>query len=422
VSIAIDRLARSRQAKAGLRTLFGKAPDADTVADRLGKLAKRMLRDVLVDAGYKGARYVVRLAVHPAAPRVKLAVESNGDIHVRAVTSSVGPGYHAAVVDLLEPVFDELDFTWAPAEVPDYIDHRSVPKLQQRFVDDLSDRLARRGDGQLRLAMPAHHAFRIDAPLVSALGPRDDAWVARAIVEPMAGKDVFAWWDPAEVGAYERSRALIKLWLDVPWREPLDDAEKKLMRSVDADLRDAMKANPDLELPWAAWAELLDNLGSEAGHVSRVEKRAAAAGGAGAIGYRRFDMDVEIAGGWSLVLPGNFVTNTEDDGERFWGTDGERAIEVTTLTASDDRSSLALLEVAAPRHPVIATLADGTRAGRAEAHDDDDVRVVHGLMASAPHVAILTCKGDATDEAWMLETWRSLRNDTRATKTTDDDE
>jgi len=29
----------------------------------------------------------------------------------------------------------------------------------------------------------------------------------------------------------------------------------------------------------------------------------------------------------------------------------------------------------------------------------------------APHVAILTCKGKPTDDAWALATWRSLRND-----------
>jgi hypothetical protein len=37
---------------------------------------------------------------------------------------------------------------------------------------------------------------------------------------------------------------------------------------------------------------------------------------------------------------------------------------------------------------------------------------VHGLVAQAPHVAILTCKGKRSDEAWALATWRSLRNDT----------
>ena len=163
---------RSRKAKSGLRSLFGKAPDAATVADRFGKLAKRMLRDTFADAGWKDDRYIVRLAAHPAAPKAKLTVEPDGDISVKAVTAaSVGPGYHAALVDVLDPVLDELDYEWAPSEVPDFIDHRDIGKLQDRFALDLADRLARRGEGQLRLSMPAHLAFRVDEPVLDRARP-----------------------------------------------------------------------------------------------------------------------------------------------------------------------------------------------------------------------------------------------------------
>lgn len=46
--------------------------------------------------------------------------------------------------------------------------------------------------------------------------------------------------------------------------------------------------------------------------------------------------------------------------------------------------------------------------GRAEAFEDEGVPVVIGLMACAPHVGILTCKGG--DQDWALATWRSLRH------------
>jgi hypothetical protein len=69
-----------------------------------------------------------------------------------------------------------------------------------------------------------------------------------------------------------------------------------------------------------------------------------------------------------------------------------------------------LLEVAPEVHPVIERIADDTRRGRAEAYVDGGIHIVHGLMACAPHVAILTCKGSKADEEWALATWRSLRN------------
>ena len=125
-----------------------------------------------------------------------------------------------------------------------------------------------------------------------------------------------------------------------------------------------------------------------------------------AIGYRRFDMVLDIAG-WSLTLPGNFVGRWEDDAERYWATDGQRAVELRLLETTEHDPDK-LIDVAPPLHPVIARMSDGARRGRAEAHDEDAIRIVHGLVAVAPHVAILTCKGAARDEPWALATWRSL--------------
>jgi hypothetical protein len=59
-------------------------------------------------------------------------------------------------------------------------------------------------------------------------------------------------------------------------------------------------------------------------------------------------------------------------------------------------------------HPVIDRYAEGEQRGRAEAFEDEGVPVVIGLMARAPHVGILTCKGGERD--WALSTWRSLRH------------
>ena len=108
-----------------------------------------------------------------------------------------------------------------------------------------------------------------------------------------------------------------------------------------------------------------------------------------------------------MTLPGNFVGRWEDDGDRYWATDGQRAVELQPFeTAEHDPDKL--IDVA-PLHPVIERMSDGGRRGRAEAHDEDAIRIVHGLVVVAPHVAIVTCKGAARDEPWALATWRSLR-------------
>nr|MBA3463910.1 hypothetical protein [Deltaproteobacteria bacterium] len=250
---------------------------------------------------------------------------------------------------------------------------------------------------------PPELSFKIDAAVLTSMGPRDAAWRDAVIADPVRGADAFAWWDD-EPGQLERSRALLAMWLEVPWREPLDAEERALMTRVDKDLKAARRANKALELPWAEWAELREHLGDE----DRAEELRERAGGKPAtIGYRRHPIEIELDAGWKLELPGSFLGSWEED--RYWATDGDRMIEVTCILTNGEHSSAHLLSIAPEKHPVIERLEDATRCGRAEAYDEGDVHVVHGLMAETPGVAIVTCKSTREHRAWALATWRSLR-------------
>lgn len=387
VGFGFERRARSRKARAGLRALLGKAPDARTVGERLGRLLPRMWKGAAIEV--TAGRITADL--HPFAPPLGIAVAADGELVVAGEAGGVGPGYCEDAIARLAPVLDELDYAWAGGE----------PDLRAAMLAWLAGEL--RG-GATRIGMPEGRWFVLDAPIQTAMGPRDAAWRDAVLADPCAGRDAFAWWD-AGPGQAERSRAVLAMWHEVPWREPIDKAEHAVMKRVDADLRAARKADRELALPYAEWAELVHHLGDDA----RADELRAHATGPPAIGYRRFDMEVELGGGWSITLPGSFVGAYEDDGARYWATDGARVVEVISLETTEDDSQV-LLDVAPARHPVIEQLADGTRRGRAEAYDEDDVHIVHGLVAVAPHVAILTCKGTVRDEAWALATWRTLRN------------
>jgi hypothetical protein len=253
--------------------------------------------------------------------------------------------------------------------------------------------------------MPTDRSFKVDAPVQTAMGPRDQAWCDAVRADPSHAADAFPWWDDGP-GLRERSRALAAMWHEVAWREPIDADERAVMERVDRDLQAAQAAAPALELPWAAWAELLDWLGEDEERTAGLRARGGPRGQV--IGYRRYPMDVELSGGWSLELPGAFVGAWEDDGARYWATDGDRVIEFTSLTANTDQDSQQLLEIAPEVHPVIERIASARRLGRAEAYEEGDVHVVHGLMVVAPEIAILTCKCAIADEPWALATWRSL--------------
>nr|MBA3821272.1 hypothetical protein [Deltaproteobacteria bacterium] len=257
-----------------------------------------------------------------------------------------------------------------------------------------------------RLVGMQERIFKIEAPVLTPLGPRDRAWIDAVIADPAKAADAFPWWRDG-AGHRERSRALLAMWHEVPWREPLDLAERDLLERVDADLTAARRADRTLDLPYAEWAELLGNLGTDDEHADKIRKRAG--GGVATIGYRRYPLEVELSGGWSIELGGAFVGHWEEAGARWWATDGDRVVEFTSLTAGDETDSDQLLAVAPEVHPVAERLAVGAQRGRVEIYDDDGVHVVHGLMACAPEVAILTCKATVADEAWALATWRSLR-------------
>jgi hypothetical protein len=258
-----------------------------------------------------------------------------------------------------------------------------------------------RSGAPVRIGVSTQRRFRIDAPALTPLGPRGATWRDAVLADPMHAADAFPWWDTGP-GRSERAKALITMWAEVPWREPLDADERELMKQVDEDLRAARRADATLDLPWAAWKELLAHIGIDDEDVTER-----AGGEVATIGYRRHDLEIELSGGWRVTMSGAMVGHWEDDGERYWATDGERMIDFSSLTADGDSDSERLLAVAPEKHPVIARFSDGSQRGRAEAFDDDEVRVVIGLMAQAPHVGILTCKGG--DDEWALATWRSLR-------------
>jgi hypothetical protein len=387
--VVIDLRARSRKG----RGLFRKGPDARDVGERVGRLIRRVVKDGVERAGWTkdNARYLAELRIVDGGPVATLSVEADAELHVRTDVW-LGPGYIVELATRLASLLDELDYVWA--------DSIELAALQATVSAMLAEQL--RSATPVRLGIPPTRRFRIDAPALTPLGPRDAGWCDAVLADPGRAADCFPWWQRGP-GRAELARALAAMWLEAPWREPLDADERSLMQRVDDDLRAARKADAALALPWAAWKELLANLGIDDEDVSEQ----AATSAAPPIGYRRYDLEVELSGGWVVTLPGAMTGHWEDDGARYWATDGDRVIDFTSLTADGEDDSERLLAVAPEKHAVIARHTDGRYRGRAEAFDDDGVHVVVGLMTCAPHVGILTVKGG--DEAWALATWRSLR-------------
>lgn len=391
MGFGIDRRARSRRPKGGLRAILGKAPDSREVGERLVRLTKRVFKRGVIDATPKR----ITLGIHPYASPARIAVLADGDLEIHAETASLGPAYHAELLARLATVLDELEYTLeGDAEDPE-------AAMAAWLVAEL------RG-GATKIGMPADRAFKLDAAVQTPMGPRDAAW-RDGVIAGSSGSDAFAWWH-AGPGREPLSRGLLAMWLEVPWREPLDNAERELMEQVDEDLTAARRASKEIPMPWVEWSEMLEWLGQDDEHAQSIRKKIGSDAPELRIGYRRHMIEVELSGGWTIDLGGAYVGKWEDDGAQWWATDGDRVVEFTSLTAGEETDSQRLLDVAPQVHPVIERIVEDGRRGRAEAYDEDHIHVVHGLITCAPHVGILTCKGRKSDEAWALATWRSLRN------------
>lgn len=392
MGFGIDRRARSRKRKG----LFRRAPDWKDLGQRLGLLLLRMKRASSRQLA-QDDRFVAEVTLHPKAPPVRLTVMGpDAELHVRGQTSTLGPGYHAEVLAKLEPILDELEYAWTAPE-PEAPGAAMCSWLASEL----------RGDDQVWIGLSDRFLFVSEASVLTPIGPRDAAWRAAVLADPRQGADAFAWWSTG-AGMRARADALLAMWQDVPWRETLDELEIALMEQVDRDLTTARSAGLT-ELPYPAWAELLGYLGRD-DHTAR-EIYELAGDRPATIGYRRLDHEVALSGGWIVTLPGSFAGRWEEEHSRYVSTDGARAIEFTSLTAEGETDSATLLDVAVPAHPVLERFTDGPRCGRAEVSDEDYTHIVHGLVAHAPHVAILTLKGTRSDEAWALATWRSLRRE-----------
>jgi hypothetical protein len=246
VGFPFELRAKSRKGKG----LFRKAPDPRDITERFGRLLRRMHKDAVV-----GKKLVINNVAVTMTVTDEAELVATGDC-------GLGPGFVADVVGKLAPILDELDYVWT--------EPFDLAACQAKLRSELADQVQK---GQTRFGVPGGRKFRIDTPILTALGPREASWATY--------EDAFPWWETGP-GRQALARALVAMWLEVPWREPLDGDERELMKQVDEDLRAAHEAK--LAVPWDAWQELLAHLGIE---DEVVEENARGSVPQQRIGYRR---------------------------------------------------------------------------------------------------------------------------------------
>jgi hypothetical protein len=378
----------------------------------------------LVDSGE------ARLAIgfYPAGSPVLLEVNDEGHVALEGETAGVGPGYQRFLARVAERLGVEMDIEWRAADSRPIVDGRigvDRPTVERAHLTWLGTTLvgardARRiGAGGMPIGLPPDLRIDFDGAIATPLGPRDDAWLERALGDVPTAIDIVPWWVDATDARYHLNRALCLMWVEVRWRRPATAAEREVQDEVLRILRRGVALDPSLPWPWPEWHELntIRSIGDPV--TSDVAARAAAAAQANGsrvpVGYRRGEVLV-VHEGWALRVPGSF--DEKRTPEEWTGGDASRSITlagVETGTRSGPMSATAFLDqVAEHLGSDVITRDDGLVLGRARITTDGSSGVEVGVLEGYAAVrgrgaAIRITFKEASDWQWAVDMWRALR-------------
>ena len=401
-----------------LRQPSGEQLLADVEAWLLVEYPDAVRRTHLRPTGNDQAQLTV--ALHPAAPDLRMLAWDNGRVDVVAETVTAGPGYHRFVGRVLERLGLEQSIAWSRADPLD-VTFGERPVVEQAYLTWLGPRLVRAhkaaaaGRPAPQLGLPVGTRYTFDGAIATALGPRDAAWLEAAIADPRVAVDVTPWWADATDARYLLNRALCLMWLDVRWRAPAVQGEAELIDEVHRLLSKAFPLEPGLPYPWHAWRELARVRGlydHMAGQV--IDRAKTMLAPSTLIGYRRAPV-VLTHGGWVLEVPGSFAeVSTEDE---LWVGGAGRTITLAataTGTPSGPMGAQDFLDQVAGNLGSKALMhRAGPLLGRARLMTDSssgvEIGVVEGFMAVRGSGAVVRITfDDAEDWHWALDTWRGL--------------
>ena len=300
--------------------------------------------------GQRDTHHTLFCRLHPAAEDLEISFVGDGQLTASANTSSVGPGYHIFVCDMLHKLGDRVRLQWEEPneEYQDETgyfhsgDSQHVFAEMSKWIKTIAswffDGTLKDKDHAIRLAMPLDVGFTWDAAAITPLGPRDENWLRKTAEDGYNGQDFFAWWNPGLNAEYFLRRALVKIWADVRWRPPINDQERQTLSYAADSLKIAYEMDATLTYPWSEWSEILTYLDRIDGQHRFVHDRAGAT--QPTMGYRRRDVTVQLPGNWWITVPGSFSDFRPDENHNYFALDPPREAWVTSYTFKGDLPAL----------------------------------------------------------------------------------
>jgi hypothetical protein len=368
-------------------------------------------------------------SLHPAARDLVLGANDAGRVIADADTVALGPGYHRFVGRLLERLETDLEIVWGRVhpDRPDEPDEWAAVTFSDRAATEraylgwlgktlVGARAARaNGGAPVHIGTPDGVRYTVDGAIATALGPRDDAWIERAIADTRVALDVTPWWADANDAQSLLNRALALMWFDVRWRPPALKPEGLVLDEVHRLLSRAFPLDPNLAYPWRAWAEVIGLRGMGDPMAKQAVARAMRESADGPdIGYRRRDVTITHEG-WSLTIPGSFAEKRSD--EEWWGGGAGRAITMAAVRTGTDNGAMSARafvdQFAGDMGPDAIEHYAGGLVGRAKLTSDAtsgvEIGILDGYSAVVGTGAVIRIEfDDPGDWQWAIDMWKSL--------------
>lgn len=365
------------------------------------------------------------VGLSPLSQPVTFELGSPGTLTVETKTSTLGPGYHAWVVDILKAVGVRCGIEWDWSEDETEFardgDFAALQEAMSGFLGAFATSVLSHDPGGpvlINAGMGGERTLRTDFTL-TPLGPRDRAWWERARRlrgTGEASRQFYPWWNRERDALDWRSIGEALMWSEVEWRPPGNEREEAVMRGALLALDRACTMDHSLGVFASEANELAMFLDLDGDGPTPVPAPTG-------IGYRRETVRRRAPGPWSLELPAYFGVHwDEEEGElRFFHA--RKSVCISTFEAGDDsgRNSTPVEEFRSmlPEVTDWIEFRSGGRRGCAriawEEADGSGAWVLSGCMASAGESAIVLVIFDDEDQReWALGVWRSVEWDANA--------
>lgn len=392
---------------------------------------------------------MVLIYLHPAEEPIEFSVNEENNIVCSAKTSSAGPGYHAYLIALLEKMEEILRIEWIwsdeDGDIGDetgYYENKNFKQLQNEILKWLHYfskellKLQEEHVSEIRISLPTDFPTIMKQEkffAMSSLGYWEEKWfetIANSSLENISnfGIDFFPWWNKEPDALFWLKTALVLLWTDCPWHEPISEGEVNLYYLIHDCLEEAYKLNKGLEFPWHEWMQILTYLKDEK-KIEKLKSIIPSDYSLHHIGFHKEIMLQSLTGGWKIEVPGYFYNELERNGETslYWYEDKTIQSSSFSLEPKEKTSPNELVDTFFPMKNVkenieIITFETETLMGKAgimldidEDSNNDLSWLLQGVIATKEleksNLNLSTiCYNKESDKDWAIKTWKSIIN------------